>query len=163
MLDNNWTEPDACIESNSCLTGGGALTHKKYFHFEFPRWVRQMCDSINQLECIVLVLALKKFAADFLRGRLVLNCDNFATVSAINSGVSRNEVVQRCLRFMHKIMAWESVDVRVKFLCGRDNRAADSLSRWTRGERFRRQFWNVTAHQQLEQIQVVDTDFDFLL
>ena len=63
MLENEWSAPDVCIESDSCLTGGGACMTQLYCHIEFPMWVRELCSSINQLECVVLTIAVKKWGA----------------------------------------------------------------------------------------------------
>ena len=64
---------------------------------------------------MVLVLALAKFAKGFERKRLEFYCDNQVRVFAINLGSSRDIVIQRCLRHLHKLMAWYSIDVKVVF------------------------------------------------
>ena len=33
ILNNDWSEPDKVLASDSCLTGGGAYTQKSYMHF----------------------------------------------------------------------------------------------------------------------------------
>ena len=163
MLDNHWSAPDVQIESDSSLTGGGALMATHYFHCQFPAWVRRLCPHINQLECVVLVVALNKFAKYFPRAKLQFNCDNQVMVTVVNSGASHDVMVQKCLRHMHKIMPWYSVDVRVCFIRGVDNRAVDGLSRWYLGEHFQRQFRNATAHLSLKFEGISTKDFEFLL
>ena len=101
----------------------------QFFHVKFPAWVLEKCTHINQLECIVLTLALTRWAELFHHKKLQFFCDNQTMVIAVNSGSSRDVLMQACLRQIHKVMAIESVDVRAIFLRGQDNRIADSLSR----------------------------------
>ena len=130
MLENEWGTPDLLVESDSCLTGGGACTQQQYFHFEFTELVLDRCKYINELECVVLTLALKKWGPKFGRKRIQIHCDNKVTVATVNTGTSRNEVIQACLREIHKLMGWYSFDLKAKFLAGALNRRADVLSRW---------------------------------
>ena len=97
MLENQWTEPDLLIESDSCMTGGGACTRTEYFHFRFPQQVLAKCKHINELECIVLVVAVQKWAPLFTRKGIQMFCDNQVTVFSVNSGSSRNHIIQACL------------------------------------------------------------------
>ena len=130
MLDNVWSEPDAHISSDSCLTGGGAFTDGFFFHFEFPDVILKKCNNINQLECVVLVIAVAKWASLFTRRKIQSNCDNQVTVQPINTVSSKDIVIQECLRYLHKVIAITSIDVRAVFIRGVNNRISDSLSRW---------------------------------
>ena len=80
MLNNHWTTPNEVLTSDSCSTGGGAYVHDEFFHFEFPQFVLNMCTHINELECIVLVVTVAKWAQHFRCLRLLINCDNQVTV-----------------------------------------------------------------------------------
>ena len=73
MLENKWSEPDEFIESDSCLMGGGVCMQNQFFHIEFPHWVKSMCSHINQLECIVVVVALQKWARCFPRKKIQIS------------------------------------------------------------------------------------------
>ena len=65
MLNNDWTKPDEVLTSDSCLMGGGAYIRDQFFHFEFPQFVLDKCNHINKLECIVVVVAVAKWACHF--------------------------------------------------------------------------------------------------
>ena len=162
ILDAEWSEPDQYICTDSCLTGGGGLTTNEFFHFEFSERVKQRCTHINQLEAIVLIVALNRWAQNFKGERLVLKCDNNNTVLAFSSGVSRDEVMQTCIRQLHKIIGWFSVEIKTVHVKGDNNRISDCLSRWNQGEKYRREFKEQTALLDLKEITIEEKEFEFL-
>ena len=161
MPKNSWSAPDTLLTTDSCLTGGRACTASLFMHFIFSQKVLRICKHINQFECVVLMLALAKWAHLFRRKNLQINCDNQVTVVAMNSGVSRNMVIQKCLCYMHTILALESMQVWVVFLTSSQNRAADILSRWHLNARGHCKFFNIMGND-MKQEMVSDSDFDFL-
>ena len=162
MLNNNWSKPDEVLASDSCLTGGGAYIQQEFMHFEFPRHVLTLCAHINQLECVTLVVAIAEWAHLFTRQKLLVYCDNQVTVTCINSGFSHNRVMQSCLRYLHTMMAIESFDVHAVFLSSTQNRAADSLSHWHMGEKYRNELKQIMSGQKMKEVKVNSTDFKFL-
>ena len=163
MLHNEWAEPDAHIASDSCLTGGGACTSEYYIHFRFPQWVAEFCGFINELECVVLVMAVARWAHLFTRCKLQLNCDNQVTVACINSGSSHNKVIQNCLRYLHKVTALESIDVKAVYLTSEQNRTCDLLSRMHLNKKYRDEFKVLNKRLGLKEQTVHDSEFEFLL
>ena len=162
MLNNEWNEPDETLASDRCLTGGGMYIRNQYLHFEFPPKVLHICKHINQLECVTLVLAVAKWAHLFTCQKIQLFCDNQVTVACINSGFSHNEVLQSCLRYLHRIMAIESFDLRAVFLSSSQNIATDCLSRWHLHESHRLEFHKFVSNRKMTEVRVEPTDFDFL-
>ena len=162
MLENEWSEPDESIAFSSCLTGGGAHTKYEFFHFEFPAQVLDICKDINQLECVVLTVAVARWAFSFRHKKLQLNCNNLNTVRAINGSTSRDSVIQACLRYLHKIMACESIDIRAKFLRGVHNRIADNLSRWHLNVKYRKEFEHKNNQLKLKEVKITNQEFNFL-
>ena len=146
----------------SCLTGGGAHIKNQFLHFEFPQQVLNMCKDINQLECVTLVVAIAKWAHMFRCAKLLVNCNNQVTVACINSGFSCNIVLQKCLRYLHKIMALESFEMKTVYLSSQDNRIADNLSRWHLGTQYQRDFWKCVQGWSMSEITVKIDDFQFL-
>ena len=140
MLEEEWSTPDRVMSTDSCLSGGGCFSEGNYVHWEYPVSVAQKKMNINQLECFMLVVAVKTLKQKLSRRKLVVFCDNLNTVIAINSGSSRDCVLQQCLRELHKMCALVSCEVRAKFLEGRNNRVSDSLSRWHLSSKFPRGF-----------------------
>ena len=163
MLENNWSDPDEVFSSDSCLTGGGALTQKKFVQWTYPWEIRKLRCNINQLECLMVVVALKLLGGCLQRKKLLINCDNNVSVLAINSGFSRDEKIQNCLRELHKISAKYDCEIKAKFLHGKLNRESDALSRWEKDISFRKKFYELTTHLQLTQVQVPNQSWEFFL
>ena len=130
MLENEWSKPDSILSTDSCLTGGGICTNSWFAHWQYPQEIVLKQLHINELECMMIVVALKLSGDEFARKKLVVFCDNFVTVRAINSGFSRNLVIQHCLRELHMVLALINGDIKAEFLRGIDNRESDALSRW---------------------------------
>ena len=162
MMNSEWTEADQLIASDSCLTGGGAYTNNQFVHFQFPEIVLKKCKHINQLECVTLVVAIAKWAPLFRCSKLLVNCDNQVTVQCINSGFSRNKVLQSCLRYLHRVMALESFDLKAQYLTSGDNRVADSLSCWHLGQRYRKEFIEYSRTRNMKEVHITDSEFQFL-
>ena len=162
MMENEFSLPDLVISSDSCLSGGGALSSEEFFHVEYPQDVKKRCTHINQLECIVLVVAVKLWAKNLQWQRFVMNCDNQTTVWAINSGTSRDEVIQVPLRELHKVLALNSCEVHANFVQSLDNRLADDLSRWHLDWKYRVDFEERTKHQSLVERQLKPDIFNFI-
>ena len=162
MLEDSWGLPDLLLSTDSCLTGGGGFTGQEFFHFEFDEEFKPVCTDINQMECVVLVVALKLWAKDFPRKKLVLQCDNAVTVQAINSGRSKNTVIQKCLRERHKITALTSCDVKTMHLVSSTNWIVDSLSRWHLHPKFKKRFEQDTSNLQLIERKLNKGLWDFI-
>ena len=143
MLENDWMEPDVLVSTDSCLTGGGTFnfTTGGFSHWEYPNQIKELNCDINQLECLMVVVSLKLWRHTLLRKHLVVQCDNQVTVEALNSASSRNVLMQRCLRELHKLMALYSFDFKAIYLPGVQNRISDFLSRFHIGERYRDLFY----------------------
>ena len=99
------------------------------FHVKYNDRVLQTCTHINQLEFITLVVALQVWGEKLARQKVIIKCDNMNTVRAMNSGVSRDEVMQACLRRLHILMAIYSCEVKGVHCPAEENRIPDSLSR----------------------------------
>ena len=76
MIENKWSEPDEFVCTDSSLTRGGGMTSDEFFHLRFPDKIKNLCSHINQLEAVVLVLAVAKWAPRFPRKKLLLKCNN---------------------------------------------------------------------------------------
>ena len=162
MLETDFSAPDQVISSDSCLTGGGGFNGTEFFHWSFPEKLRKLSLNINQLECLVLTMAAKLWIANCQRKKLILKCDNLNTVLAINSGSSRDVVLQKCLRELHKILGWHSCEIKTVHIAGEFNRISDSLSRWDNAH-FTQQFLSETAHLELTERQITDDMWSFIL
>ena len=165
ILDSHPTDIDELFSSDSCLTGGGCYLHGTFVHWEYPPEITQMGCNINQLECLMVVVAAQVAAENNVvkRKRLVIHCDNKNSVLAINSGSSRDSKIQSCLRKLHVITSLHSFDITAVFRPGVQNRISDSLSRWHLGQSHVQSFRELTAGQTTSQAIVRREHFDFFL
>jgi hypothetical protein len=69
----------------------------------------------------------------------MIKCDNQVTV--INTGKSRNQFLQNCLRELLFVAARHEFEIRAVHILGEENRAADLLSRWHLSEFYARTFY----------------------
>ena len=70
--------------------------------------------------------------------------------------------MQACLRYLHKILALYSLDIRTVHISSVENRLPDLLSRWDKSHKFPEEFVRKTAHMKLTEVNVADEEFDFL-
>ena len=79
---------------------------------------------------MIIVIALTLLKNKLNRKNITIQCDNMVSVTAINSGSSRNRKILNCMRELHKMSALLSCEVRAVYLSTQQNRWADALSRW---------------------------------
>ena len=161
MMEREWSRPDAVFSSDSCLKGGGALTNSHFVQWDYPEKLQNMNCNINQLECLMVVLALKLMGMNLRRKKLQFNCDNQVSVFAINSGTSRDVRIQSCLRELHKQLALNNCEVKANFIRGETNRESDALSRWGLDDSFKHKFYDLTKNLHLTQVFVKEEDWEF--
>ena len=145
ITDKWWSKPDEVVSTDSCLDGGGTYFEGNFCHWKYPSAVLRQNWNINQLECLMLVMACKLWAPRLRRKKLVILCDNQISVLAVNSSSSRDKVIQACLRELHSLMGIHSFELHTVFLPGVDNKISDSLSRWHKSDYFKSQFEKCTA------------------
>ena len=101
----------------------------------------------------------------FLSGRkIVINCDNSVSCSVLNRGVSRDAVLQFCLReicFFFFVAAVHEFQVRAVWIQGIENRIPDFLSRWDLSLTFRKLFFQHVGNQSIHEYKVDDSLFEF--
>ena len=163
ITDAKWSKPDEIISSDSCLVGGGAFLNGKYMHFSYPAKLKKLKLDINQLECMMVIVALKKWAEFLARKKVQLFCDNQTTVAVLNSASSKNVILQNCLRELHKLEAIFSFEVKLVYLPGESNRISDALSRWELDKSFQVNFFKWTSEFTLEETEVQMKDWEFIL
>ena len=143
MPMEDWSEPDAVIEVDACLSGSGGINwvSGEVFHEEFPEEVMKHGFDINVLEMLTLTIALKLWGYCLKGKLLMIHCDNMVTVSVINSGRTRSSMLQDCLREVVYWTAKFECHLRAIHIPGDHNRVADSLSRWHLDNSYRHMFW----------------------
>ena len=161
--DIDWGNPDETLSSDSCLTGGGGFAEGEYFDWKFPDEILRLNLDINQLECMVVTICLGLWGNSFSRKKITLFCDNNVTIAAINSGFSRNEQIQRCLRKIHLICAKFSFKIKMEYLTSKQNKISDALSRWHIHDNFQEIFRTETKQCKLHEEIITQDLWEFVL
>ncbi|XP_078619225.1 uncharacterized protein LOC144886464 [Branchiostoma floridae x Branchiostoma japonicum] len=128
---SGWTKADAVFSSDACLTGCGGFLESsgEYFHAVFPAFILEQDPCINSLELLTILVCVRLWGQHWLGMRIVVLCDNEASVTVLNSGRSRSPFLQSCLRNLWLCAAKGQFELRAVHLPGIDNRLADHLSR----------------------------------
>jgi hypothetical protein len=128
----SFSKPDSVIATDACLGGAGGvnLLQKQFFHFSFPEFILNERHHINRLELICLVIAVKVWQ-EYLEGcKLLIRCDNEATVRVVNTGRCRDSVMLSWVRELAYISACCQCTIKCIHIPGSENRLPDLLSRW---------------------------------
>jgi hypothetical protein len=130
MSINEWSNPADHFSCDASLEGLGAINSDQYFHAVFPSFIQDLHLHINSLELLTIVVSLKMWGKDFMGKKIVVYCDNEASVTVLNTGFSRDMLMQSCLSEICYLAAVHGFEVRSRHIVGVENRAADYLSRW---------------------------------
>ena len=156
-----WSNPDAVISCDACLAGAGGWFNGKYFHTEFPKFIKDMGLHINALELLTVMVALKLWGRFLPAKKIVVCCDNLSSVVVTQTGRARDKFLQSCLRELVFIQARFSFEVKLTHIRGEDNRSADLLSRWGLDDKFRREFFDRHKSQIIQETFVYEGLFRF--
>ena len=109
--------------------GGGAVWDNQWFQIEWARFPEFMNTAIAAKELLPVVVAVVVWGWKWT-GRVVLcRCDNQAVVSVIRGGYCKDPAMAHMLRCLFFAEAMFSVRLVARHIPGRDNIAADSVSR----------------------------------
>ena len=131
MPPERFTAPGKIFSTDSCLEGCGGRSQGKAFHAPFPGWLRNRNGtSINELELITVVLAIKKWGKEMQNLNILAYCDNQVTCDVVNRGAASNKFAQACLREMCYQLAKINAVIKLVYISTTENSISDSLSRW---------------------------------
>lgn len=153
--------PGVEISSDSNLKACGAVSGNEYFHSKFPEHIMQQTSHISQRELITVVATLKAFGHKLKGKKIHFHCDNQASVQCVNSGRTKDEFMQKCLREIVFLSAMGGYEVRMSYISTSDNGISDALSRWYDGMEHRRRFRRLTVGMNLKQIRLKSTHFQW--
>ena len=85
----NWSAPDCVFSCDACLSGCGGWSGQEYFHASFPRCILEQNLHINALELLTIVICIKVWGDSWTSKRILVYCDNEASVTVLNSGKRR--------------------------------------------------------------------------
>lgn len=161
MMALEWEEPDSLVMCDASLERAGAWCQGQFFTKKFPEELLAIVSHINELECVTVTVCVKIWSQKFQGKKLMLRCDNKATVLAVNTGRSRNRVMQACLRELHHVCSLNSCVIRLKYIETRLNTIADCLSRIDQNKKFKKKFDELTKGVEKEELHLSKEVFLF--
>jgi len=93
-----WSTPDDIFSSDACLSCCGGYLQGHYFHAIFPTAIHNQNLHISALEMLSIVVCVHLWYMKFKNRRIVVQCDNMAVCLVLNSGKSKCQFMQKCLR-----------------------------------------------------------------
>ena len=144
-------QPDAVIASDACPKGYGATCGSQYFHRSFPQEMRN--SNIAHLEMLAVLAAIRTWTTELQGKYFWIHVDNEAVATVLNTGASRDVVLQAALRDILMIAATNNFMIKAKHIRGVDNRIPDWLSRWEEPEA-RKKFREYAKEKSLRRINI---------
>ena len=89
---------------------------------------------IVHLEMINILVDTRVFGHIWHRQLILVKCDNDALVQVLNSGRTRDPFLATCARKIWQEAATNDIELKYVHIMGKQNRAADFLSRWRNTE-----------------------------
>ena len=149
-----WSAPDGVFSTDACLLGCRRLTDQYFFHCEFPAEITTQFHYIYHLEAIAILIACHLWGSSRQGLRIIVQCDNQAVVSSLNSGHVHDPYLAICLRAIWLEAASHKFELRASHLSSCANHLADFLSRWHLNSTFKEQFHAATGSLTLQEIVV---------
>ena len=130
------------VHVDSCLGGGGGglCDGLGYYKIKYPNSITRWGFSINALECLNALIAIRLWMKEWAGLTVLIFVDNWATVCALNSGRAQDPVMRGALREVWWLAAMADVNVIVRHKPGSEMETADTLSRASLSESCRARF-----------------------
>lgn len=162
MVSKHWESPGSIWSSDSSGSGlgGWAQQTRHFFHFDLDKEWQQR--DINSLECMALLLCVKKWSEQCRGKKVLVQCDNQTTVTIINSCSARDRFLQACLREIQHICALNSAEIRAVWLKTSQNEIADALSRWNQHPKYAECFRQLTQGAEVFETKILPHDLKFV-
>ena len=116
------------IELDACLQGLGARCGSQVFAFPHP--MGYLDYNIAHLEMLNILVALRVWTHSWAKTRVRIACDNEAVVHVLGSGRTRDLTLAAITRNIQLQMATWDINLQVVHIPGKENKIADSFSRW---------------------------------
>ncbi len=156
----HWEKVDSVFSTDSCLGGYGGWKEQEYFWGAFPAQVTDTSPDINQLELLVIILALKVWFSELRGHRIQVYCDNQASCQVINEGRPRDPALQQYLREICFLGATGGFEVRAVHLSSQENRISDLLSRSYSSAACRQEFSSIAKQRGMKEVKVQASMFN---
>jgi hypothetical protein len=128
FLDDEWTTSDLLhLYTDASDEGLGCVFETRWFALEFNDVEKEMIIAWRELYAIIL--ACFTCGQLWLGRKIIMHCDNSVVVNVVNSGTSKNRDLMCLVRVLFNICVNFNFDMRLEFIPGVENVAADHLSR----------------------------------
>lgn len=122
--------PITTVSTDACKKGAGGVYHNDWFYVNWETDYPFAVDMhINELEAFSVALAAKRWAPFWQNRRVIINCDNAATVGCINKCSSRNSILMSFLRELFWLSATYNFHLVARHIPGHLNTKSDRVSR----------------------------------
>ena len=142
---------DNIITTDACMIGYGGTYHNQYFKGKFPKEMQH--TNIAHLEILAVMVALKIWGSKLHGHYFWIHVDNEAVATVLNTGASRDTVLQNVLREIALLAAKHQFVIKARHIAGISNRIPDWLSRWHE-QGVRKQFREHAKDSSLKHIKV---------
>ena len=103
------------IHVDSCLQGGGGIcSGLQFYKVLYPSYLQDFGLSISSLECWNFLVAARLWLPTLTGSTVLIFCDNWATVAAINSDRATDPIIRGSLRELWWIAAAHDVQLEVR-------------------------------------------------
>ena len=135
---------DCVMASDLCLTGMGAYHNNEYIHSRFPQeYQDQNKYKIHHLEMLAILVSMRIWRNSLSGYRFAMRCDNQLVVEVVNSGYTRDKILQEMMRELVMIASISQFEVALRYITSRDNQILDVLSRIHLGGKYCKLFKKV--------------------
>jgi hypothetical protein len=136
--------PETALYTDACNTGFGAVWEAQWLHGQWSESQlteasRKVNLSMPYLEMLAVALALSTFGQHMRGLRITVRSDSETAVAAMHGGACRDPNLMRLIRTILWLAATHQFAIRCIHIAGKQNVAADCLSRGLVQE-FRRSF-----------------------
>lgn len=123
--------PVTSMYVDACLTGLGGYWNDLIYAYPVSHIpALPLNHSIVHLEMVNVYVALKVWKSKLRGQTVIINCDNFAVVSTLNSGKALDNFLLTVARNVWMLTAIYDIELQVVHIPGKINVKADILSRW---------------------------------
>ena len=147
----SFPEADTIMAMDACQEGYGGTLGNQFFRGKFPKAYKEY--NIALLELKAVLVALRIWAPTLAGKYFWVNVDNQAVAIILNTGKSRDPMLQDTLGEVALVAAKHQFVIRAKHIAGVENRVPDWLSRWHQQEA-RKQFRIHSQDQGLTRVRV---------
>ena len=117
---------------DTCPQGGGCSSKGHGFYMlQFPEYITKFNFCIAALEAFNLLLAVRLWAGEWSGLKVLIFCDNWSVVCAVNSGIAQESLLRGIIRELWWWCASNDIHLVVRHRPGANMEAADMLSRVT--------------------------------